>query len=65
MIVVTGAAGILGQAVVKALVVAGHKVAAVDLAGTIADAGQALSLAGVDLTDAAAVEAAIGTVAAG
>jgi NAD(P)-dependent dehydrogenase (short-subunit alcohol dehydrogenase family) len=63
MIVVTGAAGFLGQAVAGALARAGHKVAAVDLAGTIGDAGQAISLGGIDLTSPAEVEAAFGTIA--
>lgn len=63
MIVVTGAAGILGQAVAKTLVAAGHKVAAVDLAETINDVGQAVSLGGVDLSSVEQVEAAFAKVA--
>ncbi|MEH6757223.1 MAG: SDR family NAD(P)-dependent oxidoreductase [Parasphingorhabdus sp.] len=58
MIIVTGAAGILGQAVVKELSAAGYSVAAVDLASEIADAGQGLSKTGVDLTRADAVRTA-------
>jgi NAD(P)-dependent dehydrogenase (short-subunit alcohol dehydrogenase family) len=63
MIVVTGAAGVLGQAVAKALVGAGHKVAAIDLAGTIGDVGQAVSLGGIDLTSPTEVEGAFGKIA--
>lgn len=55
MIVVTGAAGILGQAVVKGLSAAGHSVAAVDLASDISNAGQTLSKTGVNLTQPEAV----------
>lgn len=58
MIVVTGAAGILGQAVVTGLCAAGHRVAAVDLASDIVDAGQTFSKSGVNLTQPEAVKTA-------
>ncbi len=54
MILVTGAAGVLGQAVVATLAGRGEAVAAVDLASAIPSAGQRLSFGGVDLTDPAA-----------
>ncbi|MFA7586310.1 MAG: SDR family NAD(P)-dependent oxidoreductase [Novosphingobium sp.] len=55
IIMVTGAAGILGGAVVEHLAGAGAIVLAVDFAPAIADRGQAASYAGVDLTNADAV----------
>lgn len=58
MIVVTGAAGIVGSAVVKRLSEQGSDVAALDLADHLPDMGQALSLGGVDLTNGPACEAA-------
>ena len=57
-IVVTGAAGMLGRAVVSALAAEGATVVAVDVAGEIGASGQAASLGGVDLTDPAATQAA-------
>lgn len=59
MIIVSGAAGILGQAVVRVIADAGLPVVAIDRAPAIPDAGQRRSLTGVDLTDAAAVAAAL------
>lgn len=59
MIVVSGAAGILGQTVVRTLAEASLDVVAIDRAPRIPDAGQRRSLAGVDLTDDAAVAAAL------
>ncbi|MBD3729624.1 MAG: SDR family NAD(P)-dependent oxidoreductase [Sphingomonadales bacterium] len=63
MIIVTGAAGILGQAVVRRLAQDGLAVAALDLATEIPDGGQARALGGIDLTDAAAVAQAVAQVA--
>lgn len=63
MIIVTGAAGILGQALVRRLVDDGLDVAALDLADSIPDVGQAHSLGGVDLTDAAATADAVAQLA--
>lgn len=57
-IIVTGAAGALGRAVVAALTAAGAAVVAVDVAAEIGDFGQIASVGGVDLTDAAATAAA-------
>ena len=54
MILVTGAAGVLGQAVIATLVARGEVVAAVDLAPAIPPAGQRLSVGGTDLADATA-----------
>jgi NAD(P)-dependent dehydrogenase (short-subunit alcohol dehydrogenase family) len=54
MILVTGAAGVLGQAVIATLAARGEAVAAVDLAPTIPQAGQRLSFGGIDLADPAA-----------
>lgn len=51
MILVTGAAGILGQAVIHRLSQDGEKVAAVDFQEKITLSGQSLSLGGIDLTD--------------
>jgi NAD(P)-dependent dehydrogenase (short-subunit alcohol dehydrogenase family) len=54
VILVTGAAGVLGQAVIATLVARGEAVAAVDLAPAIPPAGQRLSVGGIDLADATA-----------
>ena len=54
MILVTGAAGVLGQAVIATLVARGEAVVAVDLAPMIPSAGQRLSVGGIDLADATA-----------
>ena len=54
MILVTGAAGVLGQAVIATLVARGEAVVAVDLAPMIPSAGQRLSVGGIDLADASA-----------
>jgi NAD(P)-dependent dehydrogenase (short-subunit alcohol dehydrogenase family) len=54
VILVTGAAGVLGQAVIATLAARGEAVAAVDLAPTIPSAGQRLSFGGIDLADPAA-----------
>lgn len=51
MILVTGAAGVLGQAVVRRLAQTGIAVVAVDYQSNIPTAGQALSVGGVDLAD--------------
>ena len=57
-VIVTGAAGALGRDVVAVLSEAGHTITGIDLADSIS--GVALALGGVDLGDAARVEAAIG-----
>jgi NAD(P)-dependent dehydrogenase (short-subunit alcohol dehydrogenase family) len=54
VILVTGAAGVLGQAVIATLTARGDAVAAVDLAPMIPAAGQRLSVGGIDLADATA-----------
>jgi NAD(P)-dependent dehydrogenase (short-subunit alcohol dehydrogenase family) len=54
VILVTGAAGVLGQAVIATLVARGEAVIAVDLAPMIPAAGQRLSVGGIDLADATA-----------
>ena len=54
MILVTGAAGVLGQAVIATLVARGEAVVAVDLAPMIPAAGQRVSVGGIDLADATA-----------
>jgi NAD(P)-dependent dehydrogenase (short-subunit alcohol dehydrogenase family) len=54
VILVTGAAGVLGQAVIATLVARGEAVAAVDLAPMIPAAGQRMSVGGIDLADATA-----------
>lgn len=64
MILVTGAAGVLGQAVIATLAARGEAVAAVDLAPTIPQAGQRLSFGGVDLADPAAGAALLAQLAA-
>lgn len=51
MILVTGAAGVLGQALIATLAARGEAVAAVDFARTIPAAGQQLSFGGIDLAD--------------
>jgi NAD(P)-dependent dehydrogenase (short-subunit alcohol dehydrogenase family) len=61
---VTGAFGILGQAVARAAVKSGAKVALIDFAPTApaglkADCGDCLALGGVDLSNAAGAETAI------
>jgi NAD(P)-dependent dehydrogenase (short-subunit alcohol dehydrogenase family) len=53
VILVTGAAGVLGQAVIATLVARGEAVVAVDLAPMIPAAGQRLSVGGIDLADPA------------
>lgn len=65
MILVTGAAGILGQAVVRTLVARGAAVAAVDLAPSVPAAGQRVSQAGVDLADGAVARSVFAALAAG
>jgi len=54
VILVTGAAGVLGQAVIATLVARGEAVVAVDLAPMIPAAGQRLSVGGIDLAAATA-----------
>jgi NAD(P)-dependent dehydrogenase (short-subunit alcohol dehydrogenase family) len=54
VILVTGAAGVLGQAVIATLVARGEAVVAVDLAPMIPAAGQRVSVGGIDLADATA-----------
>jgi NAD(P)-dependent dehydrogenase (short-subunit alcohol dehydrogenase family) len=61
MIIVSGAAGTLGQAIVGVLAEAKLDVVAVDRSPQIVDAGQRRSLGGVDLTDDSAVAAALET----
>ena len=64
-IIVTGGFGVLGQAVAEAFVAAGDKVARVDFVPAAhAPLPGALDIGGVDLSDAAATEAALGKVAA-
>ena len=53
MIMVTGAAGALGQSIIGALSAGGQGVVAVDLADVIPPAGQKLSFGGIDLADSA------------
>ena len=57
-VIVTGAAGALGRDAVAVLGEAGHTITGIDLADSIS--GVSLALGGVDLGDAARVEAAIG-----
>lgn len=64
MILVTGAAGVLGQAVIKRLSKDGVAVAAVDFQVTIPTAGQSLSIGGVDLADSRACSRMMQTLAA-
>lgn len=54
MILVTGDAGVLGQAVVQRLTREGLAVAAVDYRSSIPEAGQTLAVGDLDLADAAA-----------
>ena len=64
-VIVTGGFGVLGQAVAEAFAGQGDKVARIDFAPTAAKAvAGALDIGGVDLTDAAATEAALAQVAA-
>ncbi|WP_298690508.1 SDR family NAD(P)-dependent oxidoreductase [uncultured Sphingomonas sp.] len=63
VIIVTGAFGVLGRAVVADLAARGHGVAAIDKAAAPADHGAALALGGVDLGDEVAVTAAYAQVA--
>jgi NAD(P)-dependent dehydrogenase (short-subunit alcohol dehydrogenase family) len=63
VILVTGAAGVLGQAVIATLVARGEVVAAVDLAPAIPPAGQRLSVGGIDLADPASGAALIAQLA--
>jgi NAD(P)-dependent dehydrogenase (short-subunit alcohol dehydrogenase family) len=64
-IIVTGGFGVLGQAVAEAFVAAGDKVARVDFVPTAHSAlAGALDIGGVDLTDAAATQAALTMAAA-
>ncbi len=58
VIVVTGGFGTLGRAVTAELAARGHHVAVVDIAPVPDGFSQALGLGGVDLAEAAAVEAA-------
>jgi NAD(P)-dependent dehydrogenase (short-subunit alcohol dehydrogenase family) len=64
-ILVTGAAGVLGRAVVTELAKQGRQVLAIDLAGAMPDCGQQDFAGGVDLADADAVEDAIERLAGG
>ena len=64
-IVVTGGFGVLGQAVAEAFVAAGDKVSRIDFVAAAHTAlPGALDIGGVDLTDAAASQAALDKVAA-
>lgn len=69
VLAITGAFGVLGQAVARAAAARGARIALIDFAGTppadlLADCGRdALVLGGVDLTDATAAGAAIDAVA--
>ncbi len=65
IVVITGGFGILGAAVAKAALARGARVALVDFAPKAPDGlgGEILALAGVDLTDPSAAEAAMKTVA--
>ncbi|HMO67633.1 MAG TPA: SDR family NAD(P)-dependent oxidoreductase [Novosphingobium sp.] len=62
-VIVTGAFGALGRAVVAHLAAAGHQVAGVDLAPAPADFAGAMAVGGVNLTDEAAVKAAYDDIA--
>jgi NAD(P)-dependent dehydrogenase (short-subunit alcohol dehydrogenase family) len=64
VIVITGAFGVLGSALAAAAADRGAKTALIDLAAPRVGTAGALLLGGVDLTDAAAVEAAMARVAA-
>lgn len=61
-LIVTGGHGSLGKAVVEAALARGLNVALIDHATGEAAPGEALEIGGVDLTDAAAAEAAIAQV---
>lgn len=62
-VVVTGGFGVLGQAVSEGFAAAGDKVARVDFAASPhSPVAGALDIGGVDLTDAAATEAALGRI---
>ena len=63
-IIVTGAAGALGRAVVATLAADGANVIAVDVASDIGDFGQTASVGGVDLTDPQATETAYARIVA-
>lgn len=63
-IIVTGAAGALGQVVVKTLAQSGARVVAVDIAPSLGEIGQAEFVGSVDLTDPAAVAGAYARIAA-
>lgn len=64
-VIVTGGFGILGQAVSQAFIDAGHKVARIDYAPEAKEPlSGALDIGGVDLTDAAATQAALDKVIA-
>ena len=64
-IIVTGGFGILGQAVAKAFAAQGDKVARIDFAASpTTTLDGALELGGIDLTDAAATQAALDKVTA-
>ncbi|ANI79724.1 SDR family NAD(P)-dependent oxidoreductase [Sphingobium sp. EP60837] len=58
-VIVTGAAGVLGRAVTKALEEAGHKVTGIDRAPDAGAVGAGAYLGNIDLTDPAAASAAI------
>lgn len=58
LIIVTGAAGVLGQAVVSHLAAAGDRVLAIDLAAAMPDRGQVGFAGGVDLAAPAALASA-------
>jgi NAD(P)-dependent dehydrogenase (short-subunit alcohol dehydrogenase family) len=64
-VIVTGGFGVLGQAVAEAFAGQGDKVARIDFAVSAPTAlAGSLDIGGVDLTDAAATQAAVDTVAA-
>ncbi len=65
IIIVTGGFGALGRAVVSHLTVAGHQVAAVDMAPVPAEHQAALALGGVDLAEEDAVAEAYRKVVSG
>lgn len=62
-VIVTGAFGALGRAVVAHLAAAGHSVAGIDVAPGPAEFAGALALGGIDLTDENQVSSAYGKVA--
>lgn len=64
-VIVTGAFGALGRAVVAELTVRGAQVVAVDLAAAPDDHGAAMALGGVDLAEPAAVDLAFAKVREG